>query len=692
MYFILNFASLGNFIREADMAILQKKNIIGLIVSSLPLLACGNYGGYNHTNYQNDTSIYQFEAADRARQNPSALYAYENSMRGGLFAAYPTYWRLYADLAFLDVNTVIHFVQQYPNTALAEKLAADFAEKKAEQGDYYAVQKIAPYVQNADDSEACAIGLGFNQSNEYQKTLQLKDTVWLDTTWRRNPIALCQTLATQMTYNRGISDIDKKQRLVRMMRIDNRRLGNRPKGADNTKADIVLLANQIFIPITHAQLSQISANPNAFFGQFHQMPASTANAYLYLYAISQLALQSYTQAISQLEYDLRLDAQGQKIPQDIRRYAYLAIAVKRNNMLTDDGFDKRALDWFYKSLGENLNTEEAESFARIAIYYSDWQGVQHAINAMSAENKNSRMWQYWHARAKEAQGDKRAAHSTYRTLAHELDYYGLLAKDRLGQSLNAHDIGGLHAPHAHTAQVMADPYFARAILLMQNNAKTEYINREWNWAVKQARDKNNNNLIIQAALMMQGLGNYPRSIYAMENSQAKNAAISHPTPYKDMLIQHSYAVGIDPAWAYGIIRQESRFQTAAQSGANAQGLMQIVPGTARLIARNLGESVGNMNNPNTNIRYGTWYLADMARKSGGQLSVATASYNAGPNAAKAWLPKHGSIAADQFVEAIPYSETRDYVKKVMTNATIYGVVLHNPIPISQRMGVVQYVY
>ena len=113
-----------------------------------------------------------------------------------------------------------------------------------------------------------------------------------------------------------------------------------------------------------------------------------------------------------------------------------------------------------------------------------------------------------------------------------------------------------------------------------------------------------------------------------------------------------------------------------------------MPGTANQIARGMGERAGNMSDPDTNIRYGTWFLNDLARRSSGQIAVASAGYNAGPGAAVKWLPKHGTIGADQYVEAIPYVETRDYVKHVMENATIYGTIMGNPTTITQRMGTV----
>lgn len=119
--------------------------------------------------------------------------------------------------------------------------------------------------------------------------------------------------------------------------------------------------------------------------------------------------------------------------------------------------------------------------------------------------------------------------------------------------------------------------------------------------------------------------------------------------------------------------------------------MQIMPDTAKYIANKLGEpySASNVASGDTNIRYGTYYMSDILNKLGGQQVLATAGYNAGPNKARTWQPDYGSLAADQYVETIPYYETRGYVKAVMENATNYGVLLgEGNQSISQRMGTI----
>jgi soluble lytic murein transglycosylase len=154
------------------------------------------------------------------------------------------------------------------------------------------------------------------------------------------------------------------------------------------------------------------------------------------------------------------------------------------------------------------------------------------------------------------------------------------------------------------------------------------------------------------------------------------------------VVNHSQNVGIDPAWAYGLMRQESRFNIGARSHVGAGGLMQIMPDTAKLVARQMGETYNPaaLSDMNTNIRYGTFYLSTIQRQLSNSPVVATAGYNAGPNRARRWQPEFQTLASDQYTETIPLLETRDYVKHVMENATHYGALLgRGTQSISSRM-------
>ncbi|TXD96621.1 lytic transglycosylase domain-containing protein [Psychrobacter frigidicola] len=667
----------GHSLRVGAFSVVAAMSALG--VSQVACAQPAPYGGY-----QQDSSINSFNAAAQAasRGDVNALYGYEQQMSGGLFAMYPTYWRMNLDLNTQSAAAVSQFVRQYPKSVMTEKLVADFAETKAASGDYASVRQVANLVTNPDRSESCAIALGFNHGGDTMRALAQKTDVWLNTT--KQP-ALCDQLATEMNNNPLISNQDRTARLKRMLRKGN-------------TGDIMALSSRLGTPIAYSALSEIQLNPNAFISRFGNQPASQANQYLYLYAIGRIADKSYREAGQQVEYDIKQDNQRARplLNEDTRRYAYRILGIKRMGFNTDDGFDIEAVNWFRNSLDNDFNQEEAEEYAKAAIRFSRWDDVVEAISRMDDEIQRSKQWQYWLARAYEQSNDsskRNTAKKMYQYLANSNEYYGLMAKDKIGQRFDASRLGTNlpNVSNADRARVMQNPHFSRAFALYNADANRNDANREWNWAVKQARDNRDDNLIIAAARQAHDMGWLDRAVYAADNTdKATVLSLSHPMPHQSEVVRYSQTAGIDPAWAYGIMRQESRFVTSARSNVGASGLMQIMPDTAKYIARNLGESYSatRANSGDTNIRYGTWYMSDILAKLNYQPVLATAGYNAGPNKAKRWQPTYGSLAADQYVESIAYGETRNYVKHVMENATIYSSLLGRPQSISQRMGTI----
>lgn len=649
----------------------------------LAQVACAEPASYQSGDYQNDTSINYFTAAAEAagRDDTAALYNYEQMMSGGLFEMYPGYWRLNNDINSQSPETISQYVRQYPESVMAEKLVADYAEAKASSGEYAAVRQVANLVNNPDRSESCAVALGFNHGGDTMRALSEKPNVWLTTL--KQP-ELCNQLATELGNNPLISNEDRKARLLRMLR-------------EGKTGDIMSLSSQLGTPIAYSSLSEIQLNPSQFFSRFAMEPYSETNQYLYLYAIGRLSSKSYREAAMQLEFDINQDNQRRThlLSDETRQYAYRILGVRRMNSNTDDGFNSEAVDWFRKSKGGSYNFEEAEDYAQAAIRFSRWEDLIEAIASMDQETQKEDIWQYWLARAYESGNDaskRGVAKQIYQRLAKKNNYYGLLAKDKVGQRFDANSLGGSALPQVSSydrSRLMKNPHFARAFALYNSDANRNYANREWNWAVKKARDNRDESLIVAAARQAYDMGWLDRAIYAIDNTDSVNhLGLSHPMPHQDAVVRYSRAAGIDPAWAYGIMRQESRFVTSARSNVGASGLMQIMPGTAKYIARNLGESysASRANSGDTNIRYGTWYMGDILSKLNYQPVLATAGYNAGPNKARRWQPVFGELPADQYVETIAYPETRGYVKNVMENATIYGSLLGQPQPLTQRMG------
>ncbi|PNK61919.1 lytic transglycosylase [Psychrobacter sp. FDAARGOS_221] len=657
--------------------------ILGVL--GLTQIACAQLSFQdNSSNYANDTSVNYFMEAYSAgeRRDSSALYQYEQMMNGGLFSMYPAYWRLNNDISTLNPSVVIQFANQYKGSVMAEKLTADYAETKAQSGDYGAVRQVASYIINADDSEKCAVALGYNNGGDAMRAIALKPMVWLAAT--KDLPALCSQLAMEMNNNPMISNTDRKARLMRMLR-------------DGNTGDIMALSQTLGTPISYSELSEIQSNPSGFITRFSREPYSVKNQYLYLYALGRIINKSYSEGAVQLGYDINLtDSRGQKlISDDTRQYAYRMLAMRRVYFNTDDGYSQDALNWFRNSAGQSYSDEEAEEYAKVAIRFNQWRDLITAIGGMHNTTQQENMWQYWLARAYEQAGsssEKGLSRQIYQQLARHNDYYGLLAKDKLGQRFSASSSSSLpRVSSGDTARMLNNPSFARAFALYNADASRAYANREWNWAVQRALANNDEKMVVAASKYAHDLGWLDRSIYAINIADNLEIfSLSHPMPHQNQVVSYSRQVGIDPAWAYGIMRQESRFVSSARSGVGASGLMQIMPDTAKYIARNLGESysASRANSGDTNIRYGTWYMSDIMGKLHNHPVVATAGYNAGPNKAKRWQPPYGTLDADQYVETINYPETRDYVKRVMENATIYSSLLGSPMSLSQRMTAV----
>jgi soluble lytic murein transglycosylase len=166
-----------------------------------------------------------------------------------------------------------------------------------------------------------------------------------------------------------------------------------------------------------------------------------------------------------------------------------------------------------------------------------------------------------------------------------------------------------------------------------------------------------------------------------------------PSPHDDIMHPTAQGLGLDKAWAYGLIRQESRFIADARSGVGASGLMQVMPSTGKWVAGKIGLSDfvhGMLNDLRTNITLGANYMNMVLANAEGSQVLATAAYNAGPGRARAWratltAPMEGAI----FVETIPFPETRNYVRNVMSNATNYAALFDKrPQSIKARLGTI----
>lgn len=172
--------------------------------------------------------------------------------------------------------------------------------------------------------------------------------------------------------------------------------------------------------------------------------------------------------------------------------------------------------------------------------------------------------------------------------------------------------------------------------------------------------------------------------YQQLKQQASYWQALYPFPYMDVIETHAEQTRLNPLLVTALIRQESRFMPGIKSPAGAVGLMQVMPDTAMMVANNIKLKQYQLEDPEDNVKLGTWYLDYTHKEYSNNSMLAVASYNAGPGAVGDWLAKQGMTDADEFVEAIPYDETRDYVKSVFGNYWNY-LRLYNPA-IAQKLA------
>lgn len=613
----------------------------------------------------------QFNDALRAANsgNIGLLQQYQSSMQNDVLGYYPEYWALNSNLAAQSSSQITSFAQRYPQSAMTEKLAADYVEEKVKQADFASAQPVLPYVTNADQAESCAVAQVRAKSGDPLVFAEFKD-VWLMT---NSQPELCTGLGRMMLSSPLMTEQDRQQRVWGQLRA-------------GQSGQALATAQTLGINLSLAQLNQIQANPLNYLWSAPKA-SSVDHAYL-IFAMGRLADSDLNSALSAVQRA----AQG--TPVQVQKALYRAAGYIGGTTVMKNNFNREVLNYLDASYGLPFSSEEAEIYARQAIRFSAWESLIRAIDAMSVTQKQEDRWQYWLARASEQRGDassKRAAQQIFKKLAEGDDYHNLLAKDQLGQKYS--NLPNNVQPSNHDLQRLnQDIHFSRAFALRRIDAPENYINREWNWAVRQAYLKHDDGLLLAAAKRATDMGWYDRAIYAADRTENKhNYAYRYAMPHQNYVVSHSRNAGVDPAWAYGLMRQESRFVTNARSHVGAGGLMQIMPDTAKLIARQMGESYNPaaLTDMNTNIRYGTFYLSMIQSQLSNSPVLATAGYNAGPNRARRWQPETQAIAADQYTESIPLTETRDYVKHVMTNATHYGVLLgQGAQSLEKRMNII----
>lgn len=314
--------------------------------------------------------------------------------------------------------------------------------------------------------------------------------------------------------------------------------------------------------------------------------------------------------------------------------------------------------------------------AQLALRESNWASLLEAIDLMPEDMQTEKQWRYWKARGLEATGDKnsiKAANDIYKNLARHRHYYAFLSADRLGldYQFNPNPIKKWNTKFLLKKYPELNRIKELIAIDWPLSAK-----REW-YHLLQRVDKNE----LQAvAVLASEWQQHSQAIRSLAKAQRWNdIELRFPIAHKGPIIQSADKNKIDPAWVYGVIRRESAFSRDAKSSVGAVGLMQLMPKTAKYIGRKIGvkkTSYKDLIKAENNIQLGTAYLSYLADKFNGNRVLATAAYNAGPRRVDSWLPKRGSIPADQWIDSIPFTETRNYVKAVLEYTAIFNSLLN----------------
>jgi soluble lytic murein transglycosylase len=342
-----------------------------------------------------------------------------------------------------------------------------------------------------------------------------------------------------------------------------------------------------------------------------------------------------------------------------------------------------ALDWFARA-GDRLTDRQLNWKLRAGLRQDDWATVLAAYDAMSPAERQLPVWRYWRARALIETGRSAEGNSQLATLSFDHSFYGQLAMEELGTNMAAPP--DAYRPSDEEVAAMEHlPGIQRALKFYDLGLRYEGA-LEWRWTTRGFGDKE----LLAAAEVARRNDWYERAIDTAERTQTlHDFTLRYPTPYRDMVRTYAQQLDLDEAWIYGLVRQESRFSADARSSAGAAGLMQLMPTTARSVAKRLGIrgiDRSSVHTVDTNLNLGTFYLRQMLDRLENQPVLASAAYNAGLSRARDWRadrPLEGAV----YTETIPFSETRDYVRKVMSNTMYYARQFGQPfIPLKQRLG------
>ena len=615
-----------------------------------------------------------FAAGDRNRLALAAAAIGEHPLR-----SYGEFWSLQLRLrserngtAVAVDQAVADFMQRHPRTYVADRVRLDWLLNLGARREFDALLRERPAVVWGDDAQLrCYELLARYVTQERPKSLADEGRGLLAAT-RESSTEGCAALADELIADRQLSPWTRVRALVEHNQLASARR-----------------ATAALPPADAAQAAQIIEQPARWLTT-HERRISREQIEPALLALARLSRDDPEKA-AQFASALNLHLTPAQRGLVWGRIGHMA-ALK----LTPE-----AVSW-YRQGGEQVGVaadtvradEVLEWQVRAALRAGDWQMVRNTIERMPRPLADDPAWVYWHGRSLAAAGQREAAELQYARIAGRFEFYGKLAAEELGRSIV------LPPPAApvsdeELASVQTNAGFQRALGFYRLGLRVEG-HREWNWQLGAANEggRMTDRQMLAAAEFARRNGVIDRMISTSERTREEfDFTQRFPSPYRVALEAHARSAGLEPTWVYGLIRQESRFIEDIRSSAGASGLMQLMPATARWVARKVGMSdfsADRVTEVDVNLRLGTSYLRMVLDDLDGHPALATAAYNAGPGRPRAWraaLPR--SVEGAVFAETIPFNETRDYVKKVMSNSVYYAALFEDRAQsLKTRLGTV----
>lgn len=589
--------------------------------------------------------------------------------RNHLLEPWAAYWELSARLGEAPASEIQDFFSRYHGTYQEDRLRAEWLLLLGRNRDWGMFNReYARYRMGDDRSIRCYALLAEHLATGQDTTAQVKDH-WLGL---READEGCAAAAEQLLKDHTSS---------RLMVWQRARLG-----MENDRLKVVNQAVEMMSPSSLKTLHQIYLHPTKFLGD-KLTALQTKTRELVVLALIRQAYLDPAGAAKELD-KLRWKTQ---LNQEERSWVWGVIGKRAAQKLLPE-----AADYFQRAQSGYLHEEHLAWQVRSALRSGRWAQVLSAIDAMGETQRNDPAWVYWRARAllqsAATESQRNQALQLLRGIASERGFYEQLALEELGQRVSAPPQPPAPTP-AEQEAAATHPGLQRALAAIRLGLRGEGV-REWNYTTNlhTKGGMDDRSLLAAAAFACQNEV-WDRCINTSERTKSfADQGQRYPMPFKADVLARTAQIGLDPAYVYGLIRQESRFIMDARSSVGASGLMQVMPPTAKWTAKKIG-LVGfqpqQINDRDTNIAIGTGYLKLVLDSFEGSLPLAAAAYNAGPGRSRLWRGQSGAavLEAAIWAENIPFNETRDYVKKVLANTTNYAALITGqPQSLKARLG------